>query len=162
MENAVKANGIAKEIGFSKSLLIQDNGVDSGTRITVQQALCKWYTLFNQDTNFKNPNGWLFSDLPQEDLINGLKTDIELVPSVLMDEFISGSFIQDKEQYIRLVQAILINLSDCLFLKQDDFDNVCNQIENALQFIQNFFYQHFDLDSKLTKFYLCQFCKYSN
>jgi hypothetical protein len=161
MENAVKANGIAKEIGFSKSLLIQDNGVDSGTRITVQQALCKWYTLFNQDTNFKNPNGWLFSDLPQEDLINGLKTDIELVPSVLMDEFISGSFIQDKEQYIRLVQAILINLSDCLFLKQDDFDNVCNQIENALQFIQNFFYQHFDLDSKLTKFYLCQFCKYS-
>jgi hypothetical protein len=161
MESVVKANGIAREMGFTKSLLIQCNGSDSGTRLTVQQALCKWYSFFNQDLNFKNGNGWLFSGLPQEDLISSLKTDIELIPSVLMDEFISNSLIQDKEQYIRLVQALLINLSDCLVSREDEFRNFCNEIENILQFIQNFFYQQFDLDSRLTQFHLYQFCKCS-
>jgi hypothetical protein len=161
MESAAKSNGIAKERSFTKSLLIQYNGIDCGTRITVQQALCKWYTLFNVEANYKSANDWIFPELPQEDLLNSLQTDIELVPSVLMDEFISNSLIQDKQQYIRLVQALLINLSDCLYLKQDEFGSVCNQIEATLQFIQNFFYQQFDLDGWLTQFSLCQFCKCS-
>jgi hypothetical protein len=161
MESAAKANGIAKEIGFTKSLLIQYNGTDSGIKLTVQQALSKLYTLFNQGANFKSANNWIFPELPQEDLLNRLQTDIELVPSVLMDEFVSNSIIQDKEQYIRLVQALLINLSDCLHLKQVEFSTVCNEIENTLQFLQNFFYQQFDLDSRLTKFGLCQFCECS-
>jgi hypothetical protein len=161
MESAAKANGTAKEIGFNKSLLVQYNGTDSGENLTVQQALCKWYSLFNQGTNFNSINGLLFSELSQENLLNSLKTDIELVPSVLMDEFISNSLIQDKQQYIRLVQALLINLSDCLYLKQNEFGSVCSQIEATLQFIQNFFYQQFDLDSRLTQFFLSQFCKCS-
>jgi hypothetical protein len=161
MESAAKLNGIAKEMRFTKSLLIQYNGSDSGSRITVQQALCKWYTLFNQEANYKDGNDWIFPELPQEDLIKSLQTDIELVPSVLMDEFISITPIQDKQQYIHLVQALLINLSDCLFVKQDEFDHLCNLIENTLQFIQNFFYQQFDLDSRLTQFILSQFCKCS-
>jgi hypothetical protein len=161
MESAAKANGIAKETGFAKSLLIQYNGTDSGTKLTVQQALCKWYSLFNKGTNLKGIYNLLFPELPQKDLLSSLQTDIELVPSVLMDEFISSALIQDKEQYIRLVQALLINLSDCLFLKKDEFGHVCNEIENTLQFIQNFFYQQFDLDIRLTQFFLCQFCKCS-
>lgn len=162
MESAVKANGIAKETGFSKSLLLQDNGgAYSGTRITVQQALCKWYNLFNNEANYKKNNDWIFPEFPKEGLINSLQTDIELIPSVLMDEFISNSLIQDKEQYIRLAQALLINLSDCLYLKQDEYGSVCNQIENTLLFIQNFFYQHFDMDSRLTKYYFQQFLECS-
>lgn len=157
MESAAKANGIAKEIGFTKSLLIQNNGSDSGTRITVQQALCKWYTLFNQGDDRKKNNDWIFPQIPQENLLDSLKTDIDLIPSVLMDEFISNLLIQDKGQYIRLVQALLINLSDCLIVKQDDFNTVCNLIENVLQFIENFFYQQFDADSRLTKFCFQQF-----
>lgn len=161
MKSAVKTNGIAREIEFAKSFLIQYYSPDSSTRITVQQALCKWYTLFNQGVNFKRNNGLLFSELAQENLINSLQTDIELVPSVLMDEFISNSLILDKEQYIRLVQALLINLSDCLSEKESEYCSVCNQIEYALQFMQNFFYQQFDLDSRLTKFYLHQFSECS-
>jgi hypothetical protein len=161
MESVVGANGIAKETGFTKSLLIQYNGSDSGTRLTVQQALCKWYILFNHRTNLPGTDDILFSELPKENLLSSLQTDIELIPSVLMDEFISNSLIQDKDQYIRIVQALLINLSDCLISREDEFENVCNEIENILQFIQNFFYQQFDLDSRLTQFYLYQFCKCS-
>jgi hypothetical protein len=157
MESAVKANGIAKETGFSRSLLAQDSGAYSGTRITVQQALCKWYSLFNNESNFKKANDWIFPEFPKEDLISSLQSDIELVPSVLMNEFISNSLIQDKQQYIRLVQALLINLSDCLFQKQDEYISVCNQIENTLQFIQSFFYQQFDVDSRVTKYCLQHF-----
>lgn len=159
MESAVKANGIAKEIGFSKSLLIQGNGVDAGARITVQQALCKWYSLFNEGKGLLKANNLIFHELPQEDLLNNLQTDLELAPSELMDEFISNSLIQDKEQYILLVQALLINLSDCLYIKQDEYRPVCNQIENTLQFIQDFFYRQFDMDSRVTKFCLCRFCE---
>jgi hypothetical protein len=93
MESVAKANGIAKEAGFNKSLLIQDSGAYSDTRITVQQALCKWYNLFNNEANYKKNNDWIFPEFPKEDLINSLQTDIELVPSVLMDEFISNSIV---------------------------------------------------------------------
>ncbi len=156
MESEVMANGIAKEIGFNKSLLIQGNGVHSGIKISVQQALCKWYNFFNQDACNKTV-GLIFPELSEEDLLNSLQTDIELVPTILMDEFISNSLIQDKEQYIQLIQALLINLSDCLFAKENEFSAVCTQMENTLQFIQNFFYRYFDIDSRLTKFCLHQF-----
>jgi hypothetical protein len=159
MKSAVQTNGVAKENSFTKALLIHYTEADSAVRLTVQQALCKWYNLFNQKENFKCTNGSLFSELSQDELLNSLQTDIELVPSVLMDEFISNTLIQDKGQYIRLVQALLINLSDNLYLKQDEFTTICHQIENSLLFIQNFFYQQFDADSRLTKFYLWQFAE---
>lgn len=158
MESAAKATGIAKEIGLTKSLLIQYTIDDSGTRLTVQQTLCKWYSLFNRDINVKNASGLIFSGLPQEDLINCLKTYIELMPSLMMDEFISNALIQDREQYIRMVQALLINLSDCLFLKDDKYGTVCNEIENTLQFVETFFYQQFDTNSRVSKLRLNQFC----
>ena len=161
MKSAVKTNGITKEAVFSGSLLSHYNKVDSGGRITVHQALCRWYGLFNQRLDFNDINGLLFPKLSQEELLNSLQTDIELVPSVLMDEFISNSLILDKEQYIRLVQALLINLSDCLYAKESEYCSVCNQIEYALLFMQNFFYQQFDLDSRLSKISLRQFMECS-
>jgi hypothetical protein len=161
MESAVKANGIAKETGVNKPFLVKDKGIDADTRITVQQALCKWYTLFSQGVDSLKANGWLFPGISEGDLLSSLQTDIELVPSILMDEFISKLVIQDKEQYILLVQALLTNISNCLFLKENEFSSVCNQIENTIQFIQDFFYQQFDMDSRLTKFCLHQFCECS-
>ncbi len=158
MASVVKTNGITKEIDFGKSLLMEVNGVHVGTKITVQQALCKWYSLFIEGTRLNKEDNLLFAEIKQENLLRSLQTDIELIPPVLMNEFISTSLIFDKEQYIRLVQALLINLSDCLYLEKDEFSSVCSQIENTLQFIQDFFYHQFDADSRLTKFYFHQFC----
>jgi hypothetical protein len=158
MESVLTANGIAKEMVVTKSLLIENIETPSGVKTTVHQALCKWYNLLRQKEYLKKTNNWLFPEILEEDLLNSLQTDIELVPSMLMDEFISNTIIQDKQQYIRLVQAILINISDCLFLRNDEHKTVCNNIETTLEFMANFFYQQFDNDSRATKFSLQQFC----
>jgi hypothetical protein len=157
MESDVKVNGIANGYGNYQPFLMPGKEIHSDKRMTVQQALCKWYNLFTNQVKGKGNDTLLFSGLGQDDLFNSLRTDIELLPSVLMDEFISNSFIHDREQYIRIVQALLINLSDCLGIKQNEFDTECNQIEQTLEFIENFFYKQFDLDSRVSKFCSRQF-----
>jgi hypothetical protein len=157
MESEVKTNGIANGIVFYRPFLIPESSTHSERMMTVQQALCKWYKLFSTQLNFKKAEGTIFPVQNQEDLLNCLQTDIELVPSLLMDEFISDSFILDKEQYIRLVQALLINLSDCLLLTHDEYTPACNQIEQTIEFIRNFFYRQFDLDSRVSRFCSQQF-----
>ncbi len=161
MKSVTKANDFANEVRFNKALLVQANGEHPGNKLTVQQALSKWYGLFNKQANFNKDSSLIFPELPHENFLNSLLTDIGLIPSVLMDEFISNSLIQDKGQYIRLVQALLINLSDCLYQDKESFCSTIDQIENTLQFLQNLFYQCFDMDSRLTKFCLQQFCECS-
>lgn len=156
MESVAASNGIAKSETFIGALLEQNSGLTVGLRLTVQQALGKWYSLINQN-DFSSPS-LLFDELPQQEFIYGLQTDIELLPSVLMDEMISSSLVYNKEQYLKLVQAQLVNLSDSLLSKDEPFSNICVQIESCLQFLQNFFYQYFDTDSRLPKYSIQQFC----
>lgn len=158
MKSAVKTNGLVSKNDFPGALLLQRNDGSFCKKFTVQQALAKWYNLLNQNRVNENGNAFLFSDLPKQELINCLQTDIDLIPSILMDELITQSFVYDKEQYVRLVQAQLVNLSDCLYQKGESFIILCVQIENVIQFLQNFFYQYFDLESRLPEYNLQQFC----
>ncbi|MFM9910205.1 MAG: hypothetical protein ACKVOW_12685 [Chitinophagaceae bacterium] len=152
MKNILKANGFNNEIFITKSFLAQNGEVFTGSKLTVQQALCKWYTLLNMQQVSLTTSNNLFHNLPEKDIINSLKKDIEITPALLMEEFISSLLIIDKGQYIKLVQALLVNISDELLLKKESYPDVCKQIETVLNFIQNFFYQYIDMDSKLTKF----------
>ena len=93
--------------------------------------------------------------LPQartEGRLKSLQADLELIPGLLMDELINNTGISDKGQYIRLVQALLINLSDVL-PESEMHEQLCNEAETVLQFMQNFLYQHFDFDFKVSVFY---------
>lgn len=159
MKSAVTTNGFAQINEYAESLLLHQNGLSAELRLTVQKALSKWYNLLNQDRFRETDNSLLFTELPQQELMQSLQTDIGLIPSILMDEMIATNFIYDKGQYITLVQAQLINLSDCLYQKEEPFNCLCPQIENALQFLQNFFYQYFDVDSRLPKYSMQQFCE---
>lgn len=159
MKSAVKTNGLALKTEFPGALLLSQNNGSSGIKLTVQQALAKWYNLLHQNSVNENGNTLLFTDLPQQELINCLQTDIDLIPSVLMDEMIDSSFVYDKVQYVKLVQAQLVNLSDCLYRKGESFTILCVQIDNALQFLQNFFYQFFDVENRLPEYNLQQFCE---
>lgn len=159
MKSAVKTNGLPQKNEYTKSLLVHQNGLSFDLRLTVQKALGKWYDLLNQVRSIETGNNLLFTELPQQELIQSLQTDIDLIPSILMDEMIATYFTYDKGQYIKLVQAQLINLSDCLYQKEEPFNCLCPQIENVLQFLQNFFYQYFDMDSRLPKHSVQQFCE---
>lgn len=157
MKSVAIANGIYAENTRSKPLLFDNNEALNGFKITVQQAFCKWYHLLNGKANLHHVNGSIFTGVSENLLMESLQTDIDLAPSLLMEEFISHPAICNKEQYIRLVQALLVNISNLLFEKQGDYNGICNSIQSTLNFMQNFFYQYFDLDSHLPKFSAVQF-----
>lgn len=167
MKSAAKANGISNEITRSEPLLRENSESLNGSKITVQQALCKWYHLLNGKINVYPVSGSIFTGVSENQLLQSLQTDLEIAPSLLMEEFISHPAIFNKEQYIRLVQALLVNISNILFEKQNDCNAACISLQTVLNFIQNFFYQYFDLDGSLPKFNALQLhevmnCKFKN
>lgn len=152
MKSVVKANGITKGFGITHSLLLQDGKSFSEPKLSVQQALSKWYFVLSSGMDNATRNDQLFPELLEDDLLKSLQTDVEYIPLLLMEEFIGNSFVFDKGQYIKLVQALLRNISDDVFEKMLHYKDVCTQIETTLGFIQNFFYEYYDFDSRITRF----------
>ncbi|MBP8113766.1 MAG: hypothetical protein KAY50_00345 [Chitinophagaceae bacterium] len=152
MKSVVKANGIAKGLDITQSLLLKDDSSFSGPKLSIQQALGKWYFILSNGMDSAARNSQVFPELLERDLLISLQTDVEYVPSLLMEEFIGNSFVFDKGQYIKLVQALLRNISDEVFENMQNHSAVCTQIETTLGFIQNFFYEYYDFDSRITKF----------
>lgn len=152
MKSVVKANGIAKGLDITQSLLLKDDSSFSGSKLSIQQALGKWYFILSNGMDSAARNSQVFPELLERDLLISLQTDVEYVPSLLMEEFIGNSFVFDKGQYIKLVQALLRNISDEVFENMQNHSAVCTQIETTLGFIKNFFYEYYDFDSRITKF----------
>ncbi len=157
MKSAAKANGTIASLVKYQPLFPKNNETIAGSKLSVQQALSKWYAILNKRANNALRDGYIFHNLLEEDLCNSLVTDVELIPALLMEEFISSTIAFDKEQYIKLVQALLNNISDEVFVTVKVDNTVCASIENTLGFLQNFFYQYFDTNSRLTKFRYRQF-----
>lgn len=157
MKSVVKSNGTIASLVKYQPLFIQSDEPFAGPKLSVQQALVKWYAILNKGANSTMQDGSIIPGLWEEDLCNSLKTDVELIPALLMEEFISSSIVFDKEQYIKLVQALLTNISDEVFVKMSNNSTVCTSIESTLNFLQNFFYQYFDMHSRVTKFRFSQF-----
>lgn len=157
MKSAIKSNGTVASLVKYQPFFIKTNEPFTEPKLTVQQALAKWYAIINKKDNNLLTESSIFPDLLEEDLCNSLKADVELIPALLMEEFISFNIIFDKEQYIKLVQALLINISDVVFVKIKNDTTAYTSIENTLSFIQNFFYKYFDNDSRITKLSYKQF-----
>jgi len=153
METVMSVNGHSGDLMLGLPLLSQYSENSLHNRLTVQQALCKWYGLFKTNSYRKEVTESLFENLKNEGILKSLQADLELIPGLLMDELINNTAISDKGQYIRLVQALLINLSDSL-PESEMHEQLCNEAETVLQFMQNFLYQHFDFDFKVSVFYL--------
>lgn len=153
MEKVMSANGQTGNLLPRKSLLNQSSDIIPYGRFTVQQALSKWYSLLKTGVEPREFSGSLFEGTEKEAMLKSLQTDFEMIPGLLMDEMINHNAISDKGQYIRLVQALLINLSDIL-PESEMHEQLCNEAETVLQFMQNFLYQHFDFDFKVSAYYL--------
>jgi hypothetical protein len=153
METVMSVNGHSGDQMLGLPLLSQYSENSLYNRLTVQQALCKWYGLFKTNSCRKEFTDCLFENLKNEGVLKSLQADLELIPGLLMDELINNTAISDKGQYIRLVQALLINLSDIL-PESEMQEQLHNEADNVLQFMQNFLYQHFDFDFKVSVFYL--------
>jgi len=152
MKSVVKANGIARGLDITQSLLLQDDSSFSGPNLSVQQALGKWYFILSNGMDNATRNKQVFPELLESDLLKSLQTDVEYIPMLLMEELIDNAFAFDKGQYIKLVQALLRNISDEVFENIECHSGVCTQIETTLGFIQNFFYEYYDFESRIAKF----------
>jgi hypothetical protein len=153
METVMSVNGHSGDLKLGLPLLNQYSENSLHNRLTVQQALSKWYGFFKTDSYRKEFIESLFENLKSESILKSLQADLELIPGLLMDELINNTAILDKRQYIRLVQALLINLSDSL-PESEMHEQLCNEAETVLQFMQNFLYQNFDFDFKVSVYYL--------
>lgn len=153
METAMSVNGHSDNLMLGLPLLSPYSENSPHNKPTVQQALCKWYDLYKTNSCQKELAVNLFENLKNEGIIKSLLTDLELMPGLLMDELINNAAISDKGQYIRFVQALLINLSDIL-PESEVHAQLCDKVETVLQFMQNFMYQHFDFDFKISVYHL--------
>ncbi|MFW2478251.1 MAG: hypothetical protein ACN4EP_15125 [Sediminibacterium sp.] len=153
MENAMNANGETL-----KMLLLKAPAGDKPYKDndTVHQLLNWWYHILKLAEPALDKQT-LFSGLEADEMYLELKRDIDMIPSLLMNEMIYEPSIPDKEQYIRLIQALLVNCSDTLFTSSVKINSPCDAIENTLLFIRNFFYQYFDFDYRVTMYCMEQF-----
>lgn len=155
MEKVMSANRQTGNLLPGKSLLSQSSDILPQGRLTVQQALSKWYSLLKTGVEPREFSGSLFEGTEKEAMLKSLQTDFEMIPGLLMDELINHNAISDKGQYIRMVQALLINLSDIL-PESEMHEQLCTEAETVLQFMQDFFYRHFDFDYRATAYCLQQ------
>ena len=135
-------------------LVPQSVDVSRGLPLNVQQVLSHWYHILKGKEMAPLE---LFPGMSEETVNKSLKTDLELIPGLLMDELVNDKSILDKGQYLRLVQALLVNTSDLLFSKPGGFSGLCREIENLLQFMQDFFYQQFDFEYRVSLYSVKEF-----
>jgi hypothetical protein len=150
MRNVVKANGRSGpgELNWKH---LPDLAVDN--RPLVKDLLSKWYRSL-KDENDTETTFDLFSHSHFQKIEKCLKSELATIPDLLMDEWVSQAAVLDKGQYIRLVQALLVNISDLILEKYYELRSICPEVEQVLDFIQNFFYKEFDFDYRISAF--CQ------
>ncbi len=122
--------------------------------LTVQQRLYRWYNLISIATHDTVISSTLFPGKPHLQMQQDFQDDLKLIPELLLKEMTTNNTTIDNGQYIRLVQALLVNISDELFYHPENTEQSNLYIENTLVFIQNFFYQSFDKNYRLPMYLL--------
>lgn len=142
----VHSNGIAKAGIILQPLL--NTLTTEFQRPAVNEALYRWYNYFKFGMTDLSQ---LFLGDEENEVLVSFKKDMEIFPSILMDEINSNQFHYERNNYIHLVQALLINISDLLFDKEE-VKNQNSLLENNIQFLQSFYYQYFNFDSPISKY----------
>lgn len=121
---------------------------------TVQQRLYRWYHLITNVTHHTDVCSSLFPETSHLQILQNFEEDLKLIPELLLEEMTNNNTTIDKGQYVRLVQAFLVNISDDLFNQPENTEQSNLEIEKVLVFIQNFFYQSFDKNYRLPLYLL--------
>lgn len=127
-------------------------------------VLNKWNALISGPLN---PSNGIIFTLTKEsinELVSQSEAEQEAVRSHLIEGILDKPKITDKHQYVQVNQAILIRLLDKIYsYKQDPkvtekvlclYKTVSQHLENALDFIEDFFSNYFDRNEKVPAAYL--------
>lgn len=139
-------------------------------------VLNKWNALISGPLN---PSTGIIFTLTTDsinELVAQSEAEQEMVRSLLIEGILDKPKISDKHQYVQVNQAILIRLLDKIYsYKQDPkvtekvlslYESVSLHLENALDFIEDFFSNYFDRNEKVPAAYLTisieELCKQLN
>jgi len=124
----------------------------------------KWDSLISTTLNPAKANLTSLTDEDIQVLINDSEEEQEIVRTLLIEELINNPKIRDKQAFVQINQALLIRLLDKIYLyKQTEglpdtikvlFDTISQNIENTLNFIEDFFSNYFDRNEKVPASYL--------
>ncbi len=111
---------------------------------------------------------FLLSDNCIQSLIDETEIELEKAKALLIEGMLDKPKIRDKQQFVQLNQAFLINLMNKLYAyrqnkRVDDkirwlYTSVSKHLQNTLDFIEEFFGNYFDHTEKVPAFYLA-ICK---
>lgn len=158
MENVRKTSNEGTKLSPKKYGAGQQNTKQyPQVEVNVQQGLCRWYNLLTSEFYQLSNDNSFFPEPNATHVYLSLKEELKNIPSLLMDELSNSNNLNDTGQYIRLVQVLLVNISDNLFCKANETELLCKETDRVLQFLQNFFYQYFDNNFRLPQFSIKQF-----
>lgn len=126
--------------------------------------LQKWETLVVTTLNPANGKLQLLSDSEIQDLIQESEAERENIRAQLIEAIVEKSKVSDKQQYVQLIQSMLIRLLDKLH-RYRQIENLTESVsrlycfiskdmENTLEFIEQFFGNYIDRNEKVPLEYL--------
>lgn len=126
--------------------------------------LQKWNTLINTTLNPLHTSTAQLSGEAIERFIAESESERENVRNLLIEGVIDRRKIMDKQQYVQIIQTMLIRLLDKLYsYKQNKglennllrlYNAVSQNLEDTLSFIEDFFGNYFDRNEKVPTAYL--------
>lgn len=126
-------------------------------------VLNKWESLIYTKIIPFQVNVDSFSDEYIQSLIEQSNKEQEQVRNAMMEWLIDNPKTRDKQQFVKLNQAVLIRLLDKLYsYKREEsneqitnlYESVSRHLENALNFIEDFFGNYFDRNERVPAGYL--------
>ncbi len=126
--------------------------------------LQKWNALINAVINPFTASNLSFSHEMIKSFISESESEKERVRNLLIEGVIDRQKIMDKQQFVQVVQAMLIRLLDKLHTYQqvkrldnrllDLYTTISEHLEEVLNFIEDFFSSYFDRNEKVPTPYL--------
>jgi len=125
--------------------------------------LQKWSTLINETICPYHEALGRLSEAEIAAIIQDSAREVENVRNLLVDYLINSPSISDKQQFVKVNQALLIRLLDKLYSCRADnvpgkvlnlYKGVGNHLQASLDFIEDFFSNYFDKNEKVPIAYL--------
>jgi hypothetical protein len=125
--------------------------------------LQKWSTLINETLCPYHEALGRLSEAEIAAIIRDSGGEVENVRNLLVDYLVNNPSISDKQQFVKVNQALLIRLLDKLYSCRTDnvpekvlnlYKELGNHLQASLDFIEDFFGNYFDKDEKVPVPYL--------
>ena len=126
--------------------------------------LDKWNTIINGRLSPLNTNDDLLAAEAVQLVINESEDDQQTIRSMLIEDLIEKPNVMDKEQYIKVNQALLVRILDKLFAYSQTrplnenilllYNTISQHLQSTLDFIEDFFSNYFDRNEKVPEPYI--------